>query len=412
MKIFRWLFAAAIAAAVAALDLYLDKPLHLQYGDWRESFSALRMLMAFVICVAAMQLFLKLAAAVLFFPSRMARWRRARDQKAHNDALAEGVRALAMEDDKRALKLFSRLAERDSKDVFPWLAARAADSLGDAETRDQWLRRAASDSAKDVAAAAKAMLAREENRLNDALGILGAAGAPYGAPLLAGVYLDVARELRRWPQALAAAYRLQAHANPRRRRTIADEIARAGLADMEEPAELRHFWKTNISADDRKKPTMQAEYIRALRRLGDDAGAAEALERAAKTSGGAPAVISAAADLGGQELRETVFARGEKNPENKNPEYLAAMGALAGSLGFSGKARRYYQAANALRPEPRFAKALAEVEEKMRAETEKDFPSAPPSSPPRPLFLKFGFPPTHGFPNAFCPEPKNHARRR
>ena len=370
MKIFRWFFAAALAAAVIALDWYLDKPLHLQYGAWRESFSALRMVMALFIFIIALQLLLKLCAAVLFFPSRVARWRRARDQKSKYDSMAEGVRALAVEDNKQALKSFSHLAGGDSKGAYAWLAARAAESLGDSAKRDEWLRRAAADSSEDIAAAAKARLARAENRLSEAFNILSAAGAPYGSPLLANIYLDIARRRRQWPQALAAAYRMQAHANSPERTKIADEIARTGLAEIAELEPLKDFWKTNVSAEDRKKPALLAEYIFALHRLGDGKGASESLERASKTAAHAPEIISAIAALGGQEMRENAFARGQKNADDKNTEYLAAMGVLAERLGLWGKARRYYQMANALRPEPRHTKALAELEEKMQTESE------------------------------------------
>ncbi len=367
MKIFRWLFAAALAAAVAALDWYLDKPLHLQYGAWRESFSALRVLMALVICIVALQLFLKLCAVVLFFPSHLARWRRGRGEKSKYEAMAEGVRALATDDHKQAFKSFSRLAADDAKGVYAWLAARAAGALGDSEKRGEWLRRAAANSAEDIAAAAKAQLAQEENRLGEAFDILSTAGAPYGSPLLANIYLDIARKRRRWPQALAAAYRLQTQAGAQTK--PADEIARAGLAEIGELEALKDFWKTNVAAEDRKKPALLAAYVYALHRLGGKE-AEETLERALKSAAGAPEIIAAAADLGGQAMREDAFARGEKNADNKNAEYLSAMGALAGRLGLWGRARRYYQMANALHPEPRHAKELSELEEQMRAEAE------------------------------------------
>lgn len=368
MKIFRWFLIAVLAGAIIALDWYLDKPLHLQYGAWRESFSALRVVMSLVIFVIALQLFIKLCAAVLFMPSRVSRWRRAREEKRMRDSLAEGVRALAVEDNKQAFKSFSHLAQNDSSGAFSWLAARAAEKQGDRAKRDEWLRRASVDSSKDIAAAAKAKLAREENRLSEAFSILSAAGAPYGSPLLANIYLEIARQRKQWPQALAAAYRLMAHGNSPAQTKIAGEIARGGLAEIAELDALRDFWKTNISDEDRKKPALVAEYIYALERLGDGKGAREYLERAAKAAAAAPAIIAAVADLGGQELRENAFTRGQKNADEKNPDYLAAMGALAERLELWGKARRYYQMANALRPERRYVQALAELEEKMQTE--------------------------------------------
>ncbi|MGI9306742.1 MAG: heme biosynthesis HemY N-terminal domain-containing protein [Gammaproteobacteria bacterium] len=368
MKIFRWLLVLSAAAAVAALDWYLEEALHVQYGEWRYSFSAFRAALAVVALVAALQIAFKLLGAVFFFPSRLSHWRRERASKQRREFLEAGVRAQALGDDKQALKSFSSLsAAGDAEGVYAWLAARAAEELGDLPKRDEWLRRAATDSSADIAAAAKARLACEDNRMSEAFNILSAAGAPSGSPLLARIYLDIAQRRGQWPQALAAAYRLRPSVRPPERTAAAADIIRAGLSQTGELAALKEFWK-GVSAEDQKTPALLAEYLYALHRLGDGKAAADALERAVKTAPGAPEILAAAAAFGGQNICENIFAGGQNRADDKNPEYLSAMGALAARLELWGKARRYYQMANSLRPDPRAAKALAAVEEKMQAD--------------------------------------------
>ena len=198
--------------------------------------------------------------------------------------------------------------------------------------RDEWLRLAAATAGADIAAAAKAEIADAGGRDGEAFHILGEAGAPRGSPLLAKMYLRLARRREQWPQALAAAYRLRDDGRARKWEEAASDIAAAALKNIGDSAALRSFWKNNIAAEDQKKPPLLAEYIGALHRLGDEDALAEALERAVKTAARSPVILSAVAAMGSEKICETAFAAAQKSGDDKNnPEYLRAAAMLAGA---------------------------------------------------------------------------------
>lgn len=384
MKLLRWiknaLLLAAVAALIVASHFYLDRPLVVEYGGWRISPTASVAAAAAMLAFVLLALALKLISPLLFLPSYLAKWKAKRAEKSRRETLAEGARAMALDDHRRAFKAFSRLARySDSDGVYSWLAAAAADKSDDRAAREEWLRRAAEGDSADIAAAAKAELASAENRDDEAFKILADAGAPGGSPLLAKMYLRAARRREQWPQALSAAYRLRDGARARKWELAASEIAETALAKTEDAAALRSFWKNNVAAADQKNPTLLAAYIRALHRLGDGATLAETLERAIKTAGDSSAVLSAVAEMGAEKICESAFAAAQKRGEDKtDPEYLRAMAMLAERLKLWGRARRYYQMANSLRPDPRNVRALDALEAQMHSEPENDSASARP----------------------------------
>ncbi|MGI9296894.1 MAG: heme biosynthesis protein HemY [Gammaproteobacteria bacterium] len=384
MKLLRWiknaLLLAAVAALIVASHFYLDRPLVVEYGGWRVSPPASVAAAAAAIAFVLLALALKLLSPLFFFPAYLARWKEKRAEKSRRETLEEGVRALALDDHRRAFKTFSRLARQSDPDgAFAWLAAAAAEKSDDRGARDEWLRRAADSTAADIAAAAKAELATAENRDDEAFKILSEAGAPGGSPLLAKMYLRAARRREQWPQALSAAYRLRDGARARKWELAAFEIAETALAKTDDIAALRSFWKNNVAAAEQKNPPLLAAYIRALHRLGDDGTVAETLERAVKIAGDSPAILSAVAEMGAKKTCETAFAAAQERGDDKtDPEYLRAAAMLAGRLKLWGRARRYYQMANSLRPDPRNARALEALEAEMRPDSEDD------SAPARP----------------------------
>lgn len=382
MNLFRWikhtLIIAVLAAIIGASHLYLDQPLHLQYGEWQASPSVVVAAAAVIVAVVLLALALKLLSLVLFFPMHMVKWNKERARKNRAANLEAGARALVLDDYRQALKVFSQLAGQSDPDgVCAWLAAEAAEKSGDSGKREQWLRRAAADASEDVAAAAKATLAADESRDSEAFLILTEAGAPYGSPLLARMYLETALRLGKWSQAIAAAYRLRDHARAQKWQKAAGEIAETALKNIADIESLHEFWKNNLSSEDRKNPALESEYIYALHRLGNKSAMSDALERAVKTSPGSAAMLKAAAALGSDKLCESAFAAAQKN-ENKNDDAnLQAIAMLAERLKLWGRARKYYQMANSLRPDPRNITALEELDAKMKSDQER---AASPSS--------------------------------
>lgn len=362
------LFCIAAAALIALSHLYSDRALIVQYGEWRAAPSVAVAAAAALIAALALFFLFKFFSFLLFFPARIARWKKVRADKKCRETLEEGARALALDDCRRALGAFSRLSQKaDADGVFAWLAAKSAEESGDRGARNEWLRRAAARGGADIAAAARAELAAEEGREGEAFDILTEAGAPNGSPLLAKMYLHSARSLGKWPQALAAAYRLRDSAPSRKRAALAAEIAEAALRKIEDAETLRQFWKNNVAAEEQKSPRLLSDYIRALHRLGDGETLAETLERAARTAPESPAVLSVIAAFGGEKLCETAFAAAQKRGDGgADPEYLRAAAMLAERLKLWGRARRYYQMANSLHPDPRNAAALDALESRLR----------------------------------------------
>ena len=371
MNILRWikntLLIVAVAAAVIAAHVYLDKPLYIGYGEWQASPTPLLALAALLAGVAVLALGFKLLSLILFFPSHLKRWRRGKKMTNRQEMLTEGGRTLALGDYQRALKLFGQLSKQSDPDgVFAWLAARAAAKTGDGDKHRMWLRRAAESKHADIAAAAKAKMALDGKRFMEAFDILEDASAPYGSPLLAKMYLDAARRCEKWPQAIAAAYRLQSVAYAEKWNKVADKIAISGLRKIDDIKELNSFWKNNLSVAGRKSPALMVEYIYALRRLNMIKDAEEVLERAIKSNADSSEILSIVAAMSNDKTCEEVFLAGQKNEDrNNDTEYLSAMALLAERLQLWGKARRYYQMAHSLRPDSRYEKALAELEIKM-----------------------------------------------
>ena len=131
--------------------------------------------------------------------------------------------------------------------------------------------------------------------------------------------------------------------------------------------ELNRFWKNSVRADEQKQPPLLAEYICALQKAGDKKSAMEALERAAKFAGQSAEILSLVAAMGSDKMCEAALASAQKN--ETDADFLAATAMLAERLRLWGRARRCYQMANALRPDSRNAKALADLEQKMESDS-------------------------------------------
>jgi uncharacterized protein HemY len=355
---------------IAVAQLYLQAPVHLRFGGWEASPPLSLALVVVVIALIVVAFFIKTLAFLLLLPSRMASWGRQRAVTQRQEALAGGVRALALDDSKLALKHFLRLSEDKHSDAgtHAWLAAVAAEKIGDVQKRKHLLRLTANSSPAELAAAAKACLACDEDRLSEAFNILAAAGAPGHSPVLAKMFLDTARRRSEWPAALGAAYQLRTVSPSAKWKKAVIDMVRQGLDTIDDAEKLEDFWKNHVHADERKNAELLSGYIYALHRLGNDKSVADALERAAKTNGEAPEILLVIAALGSRKLCETFFTAGEKGAEtSRSAEQVSAIAALAERLNLWGKARRYYQMAHSLRPESRYLQALTELEKKMKS---------------------------------------------
>ncbi|MGU9951332.1 MAG: heme biosynthesis protein HemY [Gammaproteobacteria bacterium WSBS_2016_MAG_OTU1] len=371
MNTFRWikniLFVAAVAALIAAANVYLDQPLYIRYGVWEIAPTAAVATATAVLIVIVLYLILRLLSFLLFLPTHIASWRQQRQQRGKNELLTDGIRSLVFGNHKNALKYFSKLSENkdESANCYTWLAALSAEKIGDNKKRHELLQ-LASASGEDIAAAAKAQLACEENHINEAFNILAAAGAPQSSPLLAKMYLNIASQCGKWAQALDAAYYMREKSPVDKWKQSVLDIACKGLKKINDTEQLSIFWKNSIRSEEQKQPLLLAEYIYALSRLGNDKLATENMERVEKITDKPPEILSLIAAIGTEKMCESAFTSAQTKEQLTNAPFLSAMALLAERLQLWGKARRYYQMANALRPDPRHVKALVELEQKIK----------------------------------------------
>ena len=107
-----------------------------------------------------------------------------------------------------------------------------------------------------------------------------------------------------------------------------------------------------------------------------------------KTGVSTPPFLAAIAAVGDKRSCEEALANNQKRgAETKDENILSALAALSERLELWGKARRYYQMANALRPNHRYVQALAELERKSSESTSARDPEN--QTPPNGNLLSF-----------------------
>ena len=391
MKVKIFLVAVAAAVALIGAHVYLSEPIVVEYGEWRAEPPLSLALAAALLALAALWLALKILGTVLFLPEHWTRWRGRSAGKKRDKIVADGLRAAGLRDSKLALRSFAALAQNESDPAAAagaLLAAKAADERGESGRRDDWLRAAMDGNDPQIAALAHAMLARskgEDRELDRALDVLQKADALKGPPALRRLLLEIAAEKRDWNLALTAAYK-EAEEFPRRRAAHSPpEIIRRQLADdSADAAALRTFWKDKVRAGERNDAGLLAAHILALKSRGDSAE--EELDGAVKTRGDASQVLEAVVLAGDAKRCEAALKRAEGLPSSKREsgEMLRAMAELAARLNLWGKARRYYQMSQAVLPDPRNLRAMADMAEKLEreAEAERNLPRGAEESDP------------------------------
>ena len=386
MKIKVFFLAVAVAAILIGAHVYLGDTLTLEYGEWRASPPLSLALAAALLCFAALWLALRILGALFSLPRALARWRGRSAGKKREKIVAEGLRSVGLRDAKMALRSFASLAQNESDTAAPagaLLAAKAADERGESERRDGWLRAAANGGDAQIAALAKALLARGRGDLDEAVAVLQKADALKGPPALRRLILEIAAEKGDWDLALTAAYK-EADEFPRHegRRSPRDIIRRQLADDAANAAALRAFWKDRVRAAERADAELLAAHILALKARGDSAE--EELDAAVKARGDSAEILEAVVLAGDAKRCEAALKRAEDLPQGKRETgpMLRAMAETAARLKLWGKARRYYQMSQAILPDPRNLRAMAEMAEMLERERESGAAGGAPESDP------------------------------
>ncbi|MGI9338380.1 MAG: heme biosynthesis HemY N-terminal domain-containing protein [Gammaproteobacteria bacterium] len=357
----------ALAAVVGAAQLYFHHPVLVRYGEWQAQ-PPVSVVAAFALAfLAVLAVVVRFVVAVLFLPSRIAGWRRRKNEQRRVKNHLDAMRHLILGDKRAAQKKFARLADdhNESAAVYAAFAARLAEN--NAESKDVFLRRAAASPAEGEDAAvvlyAKAQLAYHQGQATEALALL--AKDKNAPPEMLRLLYRIRMERKDDGGALGALYRLRdvapaAELDGEVRDVIARHFAACADADA-----VNAFWDESLRDGERKNTELIALRVRALHRLGDVKTAMTILAKVVKQSGASAEVFYAAAAIGDSALCEAAFSIGESRiqaAEGKEAKgkMLPATAELAARLGYWGKARRYYQMANVAEP-GKYAREIAKL---------------------------------------------------
>lgn len=363
-------FIILVAVLIGVSQLYLTDPVLIRYGQWQAEPPAGVAVATVLAVVISLVVLFKIVAKIILLPLNFAHWRRQSAAKKHHQTLLTALRALILGDEKKALKIFSRLTEEKNDDpgVYGMLAAEAAKGVGDKGRHKRLLQRAAVSTDTAIAALANATLTRQEGRFTEAINTLNTADDVSNNSAIIKLRLEINRELRHWRQALADVYQLRDMFPDRSWEADIGRIIGEQIKAATNTEELSVFWKKNVQ--DKDKAALTADYAFALYRLGDEKHASEVLAKTLKTGVSTPPFLAAIAAVGDKRSCEEALANNQKRgAETKDENILSALAALSERLELWGKARRYYQMANALRPNHRYVQALAELERKSSEST-------------------------------------------
>ena len=364
----RWFkFAVALllfAALVGGAQLYLNDPVLVQYGGWQAQPPAAVVIALSVALLALLALAFKIAAFVLFLPANVAKWRRRKAEERKLESQLDVLRALVLEDERAALKVFARLADDDDEGAAICAVHAAKLSQNNPRKRDEFLRLAAAADASGengaVVLLAKARLAYHQGQHTEALTLLSQAGKNAHPAMLRSLFA-INKERQDANGALDALYRLRDAAPAPELDAKVQAVITRRLSEAKNVGDINNFWRESLRDGERKNTTLAADYARALHRLGDEKAAQEVLSKAVKAPDVKVDIFHAVAALGDTALCESAFAAGQKLADGEDGKpYLAAMAELAERLGYWGKARRYYQMANAAEP-GKYTRAIAKL---------------------------------------------------
>ena len=363
----RWLKLAlafiVLAALVAAAQLYFNMPVLIRYGEWQAQPSAAIVISFALVLLALLAIVVKVAALILFLPSRIASWRQHKNEQRRIKVHIDTLRNLILGDVRAAQKGFARLANdhNESAAVYAAHAARLTDGEND---KSAFLRRAAAASADGDNAAvvilSKAQLAYHQGQATEALALL-AQNDKNAAPEMLRLLYQIRVERQDSAGALTALYRLRDIAPAAQLDDSVCEVISNHFATCDNANEVNVFWRDSLRDGERKNTTLAASRARALHRLGDPKNAAAILTKILKQSGAQAEVFFAVVAIGDAPLCETAFTIGQTRADMEDGKaLLPAMAELAARLGYWGKARRYYQMANAAEP-GKYARDIAKL---------------------------------------------------
>lgn len=332
----------ALAAALVS-QLYLNDPVTIRYGEWSAAPLLSLALGTLALGAIALMVALRLLLAIVFLPSRLAKWRRQFRAKKQVQLRENAMRQAVYGNCHEALKLFAELAPADA--AAAWRAAEVAEEIGDTRARDKHLQQAADSADAVISAAAKAKRCMQDSHLIEADAVLKSAGAPRAAVLLAKLYYDVQIARGDYTAAYAAAAHLR-EKSPRLFGRLAEDAVQQRLKTFSAAAEVKAFWREQVPAADKKQAPLLALYLAALWQLGDEKAAADGLTQALRQHPHDNDILRLVADFGTAAHCEAAFKANEKRADSAGARDMVLLQLLidiAEKLKLSGKVRLYGQ---------------------------------------------------------------------
>ena len=342
------IFAILSIATALLAHLYLNDPVTLRYGAWEATPPLSLILGVLVIAVLALLLGMRLFLLILFFPAKLATWRRQRLAEKQATIKDNILRWSAYGNRRNLLKNLDKLAPTDASAL--WQAVQVAEELGDERAKSKYLQQAVNSKDSIICAAAKAKLCLQDKHLIEADAILKAAGAPQGAVLLAELYFQMSIMRTDYVNALKAAMHLREEL-PLSWQGRVEEVISKYLEQSQTAEKSSAFWNEQVAAAEKKSPLLLAAYAKSLWRLGNEKHAGEVLSQALKQHPQNNFILRAAVEFGTQQQCELAFQGNEKRVETADVsdiEFLQILTLLAEKLNLTGKARLYGQRISAL----------------------------------------------------------------
>ncbi|MGH6885228.1 MAG: heme biosynthesis HemY N-terminal domain-containing protein [Geminicoccales bacterium] len=353
MKLGAVVIVALLAGALGAHWLMADRGYVLiDVGSYIVEMSVPALLLILLLTYVAIRLAVRLLAA----PRRLGEAAgRMRARRAH-EVFARGLIEMAEGNFSKGERLVTRGVRKSDTPVVNYLAAaRAAQSLGDPERRDAWLRMAYEQSPDqaDAVLVTQAELQIDDGQHEQALATLRrlderSPNQPRGLALLGGLYA----ELQDWESLRALLPRLA------RRRAVDPEVLddwamhahRAALGSAPaDAARIEELWRAVPRAYQQRAPVLEA-YIGALIRSGQAVAAEKVLRTRLKEDWNGDLILlygdieteDPAAQL--SQVEEWLKTRGD------DPELLLAAARVAMRNELWGNARSYLESSIAIRP--------------------------------------------------------------
>ena len=374
MRLFFILLLVA-ATAIAGAWFLVDEPglVTIEWGEWLIETSMAFAIIVLVATVTIVWMLVRLLAAIVSLPLRIAAWRRRRRAEAARRAVSQALVEMAEGRWSKAEKLFVRAAQDERVPLVCYFgAARAAQAQAAYERRDDYLRRAAESDPKAGLAAgfAQAGFQIDAGQHELALATLSRLGeiAPDHAHLLrlqtllarrmndADAILGLATKLRRHK-----VYPMEEIDTLERDAALARMTRCATQCDARGLDDLWNALPRHLTA----QPVLTAACARGWLRLGEQQRAAEILRAALKRGYAAEAVAAFGLVRHEDPAAALAFAERFLEEHSRDAILLLALGRLARGAKLWGKARSYIEASIGIDPTAEAYRELAELLDRM-----------------------------------------------